>query len=141
MRFRRVVGRCGIGFTANPVPLCPPVGKRSEFLLWSAGSDVENFPFEYKNSSRVPSLQPDLDPFRHKTAALSCVPGNLFLFQDPQLGVVQHDLFFAVLLKFYGCDWVVFRTFHFDHFAKTEFLVFHPLANLQVRCVTCHEIG
>ena len=32
-------------------------------------------------------------------------------------------------------------TFHFHYFAKTKFLMLNFLANLQITCITCLEIG
>src|SRR5580698_7624423 len=73
-------------------------------------------------------------------ASVTEVAEGYSLTDDPELGIIQHDLLLAIILKFNRSDRVVFRTFHTDDFAEAELLMFDFLTHLKSRSVTGHEI-
>src|ERR1700744_449191 len=72
------------------------------------------------------------------------MPGGVLLYKlhdDPQLGIVQHDLFLAVEFKFNGSDRVVSGAFETGDFTETKLLVFNFLTYLQCRSVAGYKVG
>src|SRR5690606_31084190 len=67
--------------------------------------------------------------------------GLSLIFQYPQFGIVQHDLLFAIMLKLYGGNGIMRRSFHLQHFAKTKFLMLHLLTRLQIAGIAGYKIA
>lgn len=63
------------------------------------------------------------------------------LFDDAQLGVVEHDFLFAIGFKLYGGNRVVTGAFQFDNLTKSKSLVFDLLTHLQVGGIAGYKIS
>src|SRR5436190_18944236 len=67
--------------------------------------------------------------------------GESRLLHNSQLSIIEHDLFFTIMLKPYSCNRVVCGTLNLHHYAETKFLMLDFLTDLQTSCVACLEIG
>src|SRR5437762_13747986 len=63
------------------------------------------------------------------------------LFYNSQLRIIQHYLFFSILLKPNCCNWVMYGTLDFYYLAKPKFLMLYLLAHLQITRIACLEVG
>ena len=62
------------------------------------------------------------------------------LFDDAQLGIIQHDLLLAVVLKFNGSDRIMCGAFETGYFTEAEFLVLDFVSDLQLRSIARDKI-